>query len=108
MSATAAVRERLSRWDTLAPLSERQKECFLELSSTAASRPLPEHVNWELRKLSNSFIKLCSTFQLPVEDMVCTDVSGSLPSQLDSIQTSQQVTLLNCTLFIVHSGISMY
>lgn len=56
MSATAAVRERLSRWDTLAPLSERQKECFLELSSTAASRPLPEHVNWELRRLSDGFI----------------------------------------------------
>ena len=46
MSATAAaVRERLSRWDTLAPLSDRQKECFLELSSTAANRPLPLHVN---------------------------------------------------------------
>ena len=56
MSATAAVRERLSRWDTLAPLSERQKEYFLELSSTAASRPLPEHVNWQLRRLSDGFI----------------------------------------------------
>ena len=44
--ARPGVRERLTRWDThLTCLDEKQKECFIELSSTAANRPLPEHVS---------------------------------------------------------------
>ena len=44
--ARLSVRERLSHWDTqLASLSELQKDCFIELSSTAANRAIPEHVS---------------------------------------------------------------
>ena len=41
-----SVRGRLGQWDsTLASLSDQQKDCFIELGSTAANRPLPEHVS---------------------------------------------------------------
>ena len=39
------LRDRLAAWDSqLAPLSDRQREGFMELSSVAASRPLPSQV----------------------------------------------------------------
>lgn len=45
-SQLKALHDRLAAWDShLAPLSDRQKEAFVELSSAAASRPLPSQVH---------------------------------------------------------------
>jgi hypothetical protein len=64
--AGVSLRERLSQWDSLAALSERQKEW---VGSALASRPLPS--------------------DLPVEDEVFPD--GSVSDSFDScIQNSQQ------------------
>ncbi len=39
------LRDRLSQWETsLAPLTERQKKSYLELSTIAVSRPMPPDV----------------------------------------------------------------
>lgn len=39
------LRDRLSQWEAhLAPLSPRQKDGYLELSTAATSRPLPTQV----------------------------------------------------------------
>ena len=44
-SSVESVRDRLSQWDSkLAPLSERQKQGFIEISSAASYRPLPAEV----------------------------------------------------------------
>ena len=44
----AGVREKLIQWDSqLAVLSERQKDCFIDLSSCASDRPLPPNVSSE-------------------------------------------------------------
>ena len=41
-----AVRDRLVQWDSkLAPLSDKQKQGFVELSSAASYRPLPSEVD---------------------------------------------------------------
>ena len=40
------VRDKLALWDSkLAPLSERQRDGFMELSSAAIFRPLPTQVS---------------------------------------------------------------
>ncbi len=40
------VRDKLSQWDSrLAPLSDRQKESFMELSTAATARPFPTQVH---------------------------------------------------------------
>ena len=61
MSVTGArpgVRERLTRWDThLTCLDEKQKECFIELSCTAANRPLLEHVSSVFSSVKNTFLR---------------------------------------------------
>ena len=88
----ASVRERLSQWDSLAALSERQKECFIDLGSTATSRPLPDHVSFTTAFVFNT-IHTCA-LQLPVENETRSDVSRSLSSQLENIQNSQQVRAL--------------
>lgn len=39
------LREKLSQWESqLAPLSERQKDGYLQLSAAATARPLPTQV----------------------------------------------------------------
>ena len=56
--ARPGVRERLTRWDThLTCLDEKQKECFIDLSSTAANRPLPEHVSSVFSSVKNTFLR---------------------------------------------------
>ena len=56
--ARPGVRERLTRWDThLTCLDEKQKECFIELSSTAANRPLPEHVSSVFSSVKNTLLR---------------------------------------------------
>ena len=40
------IRDRLSQWDSrLAPLSDHQKDSFMQLSSAASFRPTPSHVS---------------------------------------------------------------
>ena len=40
------IRDRLSQWDSrLAPLSDHQKDGFMQLSSAASFRPIPPHVS---------------------------------------------------------------
>ena len=40
------IRDRLSQWDSrLAPLSDHQKDGFMQLSSSASFRPIPSHVS---------------------------------------------------------------
>ena len=41
-----SLRDRLGQWEArLAPLSEKQKDSFMELSSAATFRPLPAEVS---------------------------------------------------------------
>lgn len=41
-----SLRDRLGQWESrLAPLSEKQKDSFMELSSAATFRPLPAEVS---------------------------------------------------------------
>ena len=43
------LRDRLSQWDSrLAPLSDKQKDGFMELSSATTFRPLPTQVGESL------------------------------------------------------------
>lgn len=40
------IRDRLSQWDSrLAPLTDHQKDGFMQLSSAASFRPTPSHVS---------------------------------------------------------------
>ena len=42
------LRDKLSQWESyLAPLSDQQKDSYLQLSAAATTRPLPPQVRWQ-------------------------------------------------------------
>ena len=49
MQAAKSLREKLTAWDSkldpTAPLTEKQKDSFMELNTQSSSRPLPADVN---------------------------------------------------------------
>ena len=57
-----SLRDRLGQWEArLAPLSEKQKDSFMELSSAATFRPLPAEVSHLTRAvLVGSLSPVCS------------------------------------------------
>lgn len=69
------VRDKLSQWDSrFAPLSEQQKESYMELSTTTSARPLPNLVSGS------------ATASPPIE------VAKEKEQELDSVfENSQQV-----------------
>lgn len=55
------VKEKLSLWDVkdspLAPLSEKQRNSVLELTTVAGNRPLLDEVNWHKSVINSSLLK---------------------------------------------------